>query len=409
MAHYLSGLALITPLLYLAAIPLLAWAGAAALKSEARKGIALAAVWLAPVPFLAAGHYRDLRYAAPLYPAIALALAIVGDAAIRRRTIGAIAVPAILALGSMSMLQNSFGLGKPLRLGGLLLDPLRFSYGRPYDRSAWPLREILLDIDRHARLLGGERRSVLLGTNSQRFNADNFMLEAAAGKLPLDIGSTAYLNDAESAAKAVNAASYFVYKEGGEQDEANFNGEGAVAVSLVRSSGRFTELPVSRKLPDGGVAHLFAAIARQRYSPAGAFLSAGLQDIPSCRVTFGSQMQLTGIAVSRSSEGLRVKYRWRCLAPMNRDYWCFTHVVDGSGRVIGYLDHRFLNGDPPTSLWKPGDVALEEFVFPVSQADPSELRVGVYHRESGDRLPVNEGTFPVIQGRTAAVIACPPK
>ena len=205
----------------------------------------------------------------------------------------------------------------------------------------------------------------------------------------------------------MNGASYFVYKEGGEKDEANFNGEGATAVNLVRASSRFAELPFSRKLPDGGIVHLFAAIPPRPYSFRGAFLSPGLDQIPDCSVTFSSELQLTGIAVSRTPDGLKVKYRWRCLKPVDRDYWCFTHIVDRAGQVLGFLDHRFVDGNPPTSHWKPGDVALEELVSPKAQGVPCELRVGIYHRESGERLPIGASTLPLIQNRTAVVIGCP--
>jgi hypothetical protein len=52
-------------------------------------------------------------------------------------------------------------------------------------------------------------------------------------------------------------------------------------------------------------------------------------------------------------------------------------------------------------------VALEELISPMAQAVPCELRVGIYNRESGERLPIGESTFSVIQNRTAAVIGCP--
>jgi hypothetical protein len=81
--------------------------------------------------------------------------------------------------------------------------------------------------------------------------------------------------------------------------------------------------------------------------------------------------------------------------------------VDRAGQVLGFLDHRFVDGNPPTSHWKPGDVALEELVSAKAQGVPCELRVGIYYRESGERLPIGASTLPVIQNRTAAVIECP--
>jgi 4-amino-4-deoxy-L-arabinose transferase-like glycosyltransferase len=406
IGHYLSNLANAAPWLYVAALPLLALMGASSLAGPTRRGLALALLWMSPLVFLALGHYRDIRYAAPLYPAAALLFALLADAAIRSRgMIAAAGISAVLGLGCLSMAQNSFGVpGKRLELGGLLLQAPRLSYARKFDPVAWPQREILADLYRVSKFNGGDRRTVLLGTNSVRFNADNFTLAAVAGRLPLGIGTTAFIRDPNEVAEAVNGASYFVYKEGGERDEQNFNTVREIAVKQARDGGRFTEL-LSRALPDGSIAHVLTNTTPGKRA-VGAFLHAGLDEIPTCKVTFADRLQLTGIGVSRSRQGLEVKYRWRAIQPMDRDYWCFTHVVDQKGNVIGYLDHPILNGDPPTSLWKAGDVAVESLVFPLPENDRGayRLRVGVFHRESGERLPITESTFPVIQNHTAAII-----
>jgi 4-amino-4-deoxy-L-arabinose transferase-like glycosyltransferase len=403
IGHYLSNLANATPWLYLAGIPLLALVGASSLHGENKKGLFLGLLWISPLAFLAVGHYRDIRWAAPLYPAVALMFAWIADAAIRRRRAAAIVlVCAALSLGWLSMLQNSFGVfGKRLELGGLLLNAPMLSYARAYGRVSWPQRGILADIYRASRFGGGERRQILLGTNSVRFNADNFTLAAVEAKLPFEIGTTAYFTDASKATQAVHQTSYFVYKEGGESDLVNFNTLGETAIREARDSGRFMELPLSRRLPDGGIAHVLL-----NPSATGVLLSADLNEIPACKVTFTDGIQLTGIGVTRTRKGLEVKYRWRCLRPIDRDYMCFSHVVDRTGKVVGYLDHRFLNGDTPTSLWKMGDTALESFFFPLPEEDSGaySLRVGVYYRESGERLQITESSFPIIDDQTAAVV-----
>ena len=403
IGHYLFNLANATPWLYLASIPLLALLGASSLRRENKKGLLLGLLWLSPLLFLAVGHYRDIRWAAPLFPAVGLMFAWIADAAIRRRRAAAIVLTCgALSLGWLSMLQNSFGvLGKRLELGGLLLNAPMLSYARAYSRELWPQQGILADIYRASKFGGGEKSQVLLGTNSVRFNADNFALAAVEAKLPFEIGTTAYFTDASQATQAVNRASYFVYKEGGENDLVNFNTLGETAIREARDSGRFRELPLPRGLPDGGTAHLLLNHGRT-----GVLLSADLNDVPACKVTFADRIQLTGIGVSRTRKGLEVKYRWRCLRPMDRDYMCFSHIVDRTGKVVGYLDHRFLNGSTPTSLWKVGDTALESLFFPLPDADSGaySLRVGVYHRESGERLQITESSFPVIDDQTAVVV-----
>ena len=413
MGRYMSEVGNATPWLYLVALALLVGTSAASLDHNTRRGLVLGLLWLSPVIFLTMGHYRDIRYAAPLYPAVALMLGWLADAAIRRR--GAIVtagVCIVLFLGWLSMIQSSFGApGTRLNLSGLLLSAPRLSYARPYDRVPWPHSAILAGIYRLSQFNGGERRSVLLGTNSVRFNADNFALAAVEDRLPFEIATTAYESDATALARALERASIFIYKDGGERDESNFNILGHTAIRQALAGSRFAELPLSRALPDGGVLHVLQnttanTATNRRFEAAGAFLSAGLDQIPSCSVTFADKLQLAGIGVSRVSRGIEVKYRWRCIRPMDRDYWCFTHIVDQKGKVIGYLDHPILNGQPPTSAWKLGDVAVERLVFQLPQEDSGayDLRVGAFHSESGERLLISESTFPVIQKHTAAVI-----
>jgi hypothetical protein len=157
------------------------------------------------------------------------------------------------------MLQVSFGLfgdrGTALaRAAGLAT---RMVYARMYDRAHWPLGEILGDTYRLTQFSGGEKKLALIGTDSVRFNTDIFLLEAANGKLPFNITTTAYETDLRTLLRLLNSADYFIYREGGEPTASFFNILGAEAVKEVRESGRFEELPISRTLPDGGVAHVF--------------------------------------------------------------------------------------------------------------------------------------------------------
>jgi 4-amino-4-deoxy-L-arabinose transferase-like glycosyltransferase len=73
------------PTLYFAALPLLTLALFRAVRPAGNRGLLVCALWGSPILFLALGHYRDLRYAAPLYPALALALGILADAALDKR------------------------------------------------------------------------------------------------------------------------------------------------------------------------------------------------------------------------------------------------------------------------------------------------------------------------------------
>jgi hypothetical protein len=409
IANYLTNVFNAGPLFYFIALPVLIL-GFRRVPAAGRRGLLLCALWAAPVLFLVFGHYRDLRYAAPLFPALALALAILAESALSGRGIKArIVAGLLLALPMLSMLHTSFGVlgNRRLELVGLLFVAPRLDYARRYNPTAWPQQEILLDIYRTARYTGDERKPLVLGTDSVRFNANNFQAAALRRKLPFDITTTAYQTDPATLPALLGSMAYFVYKEGGEPEASGFNILAGAALQEVRQSGRFVELPIARKLPDGGVAHVLANRSPSRLLQTGAFLNAGMEDIPSCNVTFAGKLQLTGLSMLHTAEGLEVTYRWRCLKPVDRDYWCFTHIVDQRGNIAGYLDHAILNGDPQISTWKEGDTAVEKILFrsPALQSGESyRLRIGLFDKASGDRLPITASEFPLTDGQTAAVV-----
>jgi hypothetical protein len=395
------------PTLYFIGLPILAVAFFRVLPPAARRGLLLCALWACPILFLIFGRYRNLQYAAPCLLALALALGILLDAALGRRLLLTGSITAVLiGLPLLSMLQTSFGIfgDRRIELGGLLFVAPRFDYARTFRRAEWPQREILADIYRTSKFTGGETKPLVLGTDSVRFNPDNFRLAALQSRLPFEISTTAYESDASKLPALLDNAAFFVYKEGGEAEAPFFNTQRAAALAEV-NGGRFVELPIARKLPDGGVAHVFANRAPNGLQLSGGFLPAGLDSIPDCNVTFAGKLQLTGLSLNRTAAGLEVKYRWRCLKPVDRDYWCFTHVVDARGNIAGYLDHQILASDPPTSNWKEGDAAVERLLFrlPANQGAAYHLRLGVFDRATGERLPISASPLPLTDNGTAAL------
>src|SRR5207245_485937 len=119
---------------------------------------------------------------------------------------------------------------------------------------------------------------------------------------------------------------------------------------------------------------------------------------------------LTGILVSQSAGAIEVKYRWRCARSLEREYWCFTHIVDEQDHVIGYLDHKILNGNPAMVTWREGDQAIERLRFRSAAIQPGRkysLRVGIYYKPSGQRLAVGSTSFPLADHGTAAYVVVP--
>jgi Dolichyl-phosphate-mannose-protein mannosyltransferase len=412
--RYLGNLSNASPTLYFAALPILLLAFGRIVGPSGKRGLLLCGLWGSPLLVLTLSHYRDLRYAAPLLPALALALAILVDAAIKRHGIAAAAAASLfLTIPILTLLQTSFGVfgDRSIDLGGLLLVGAKFNYVRLYDPRHWPHREILTDIYRADKWSGGERKRVIIGTDNVTFNADNIALAALETQLPFDVRTTAYETDESTLLPLLDSAAYFIYKEGGEPGSP-FNRLRSEAINAVREGGRFMELPTPRELPDGGIVHIFRSVSSRRFESTGAFLRAGIDlagmdAVPDSHVTFDGKLELTGCAMRRTAQGLEVRYRWRCLKPTSRDYWCFTHIVDQQGKIAGYLDHAIVEGEPPTSLWREGDVAIETLLFRLSdtrETGPYQLRLGLFHRASGDRLPITGSDLPATYGNTAAVV-----
>src|SRR5262249_43039762 len=93
-----------------------------------------------------------------------------------------------------------------------------------------------------------------------------------------------------------------------------------------------------------------------------------------------------------------------------REYWCFSHILDDQDNVVGYLDHKILNGNPPIVAWRKGDQAIERLRFHSSSIQLERkyrLRLGMYHRPSGKRLSVVSTNFPLTDYGTAVYVDVP--
>ena len=352
-------------------------------------------IWALPFLVFLFGGNKDIRFVAPLLPAFALALAICLDFAIGPRTW--IVLP-LLAFPVIQLASTSFGWPyKGFHLG----------YARQYSAHSWQHEPILEVIAKSTGFRAGEKKLLVVGTDRAWFNANNLGLAAVAAKLPLEIASTAYENDRDSALRLADAAAFFVYKEGGEPESEFFNQHVREVIHHVRSDPQFEELPFGQVLPDGGVVHIW-----HRPVPA-AFLRAGLQKMPALGTSFGGFLELTGFLAERNGHVLTVRYRWRAISQPTREYWCFTHVLTSEGKILGYLDHRVLDGSPPMTSWRVGDIAAEErrFVLPMEAVGADVmLRLGLYDPLSGDRLPVgvSEGATIVDDGTALNVLVPAP-
>ncbi|MBI4789487.1 MAG: hypothetical protein HY782_20850 [Chloroflexi bacterium] len=106
--------------------------------------------------------------------------------------------------------------------------------------------------------------------------------------------------------------------------------------------------------------------------------------------TFGKWAKLIGYDVSQSS---RLTLYWQTIAPFDRDYSVFVHVLDAYGKIVWQADQEPQGGNSPTSLWIVGEQIRDEYRLPQNLAGPNRVRVGMYRPDTGERVPVASGDY----------------
>ena len=109
---------------------------------------------------------------------------------------------------------------------------------------------------------------------------------------------------------------------------------------------------------------------------------------------FGDLISLLGYDLTPESDNMRVTLHWRALRRMENSYKVFVHVLDpNTGVVVAQKDFVPRDWSYPTTWWEAGEVVSDAFVVSVEEVPPGDYRlvVGIYHPDSGKRLPVTGG------------------
>ena len=150
-------------------------------------------------------------------------------------------------------------------------------------------------------------------------------------QLPFRVETTAHEEDLGILRQRLAQASFFLYEEGGEAESPAFDPYAGELARMVADDPRFREIPYAGRLPDGGIARIYRNVAPGRR---------GVEIPEEFAVDFGGVLTLTGMAVTSTPDGVEAKFRWRCSRPPDRDYRCFTHLIDTGNRIVAQLDRR---------------------------------------------------------------------
>jgi hypothetical protein len=104
--------------------------------------------------------------------------------------------------------------------------------------------------------------------------------------------------------------------------------------------------------------------------------------------------------VGRPGDSLEIALYWQALAPMDRNYTVFVHLVGPGGQLVAQSDREPQWGQIPlpTSTWQPGEELRDQHLLELPPDLPPgnyQLNAGVYYWETLERLPVIENGTPV--------------
>jgi len=328
--------------------------------------------WLLPFAVFLFGGNKDVRYIAPILPAVALLIAALLDAALPPNWVGSAIAMLLLVFPLLSVFAVSFGVPWHAQ---------ETAYARRYAPRPWPHDEMLRLVASHIPRDPTRRPLLLVGSDRAALNANNIELTAVALRLPLRIETTAHETNANTLFDRLDQSEFFLYEERGEPESAVFNPHFAAIVQRVKSSDSFTEIPYGKLLPDGGTARLFRRLSQP----------AIVQPPPreEFAINFGEIFEATSVVARQESGSVAVRYVWRQLQPSSQECWSFTHLIDSTGKIVAQSDR-------PLPLVEPERVAQQEIRIPLPASTPiSALRIrfGLYNPPTSVRLPI--GSLPL--------------
>ncbi len=168
-------------------------------------------------------------------------------------------------------------------------------------------------------------------------------------------------------------------------------GAGAQRLSeaLPRRAGGNQVIPLSAMLL---LLIVLSVYSNLRVEPVGA------QPPPAPVAVFGRDeialLRVTTAGAPGPGGKVAVAVEWQALRPLDRDYTVFFHVLGPDGTRYGQQDTMPLNGQLPTSRWRPGQVVSDEYatVLPSDAPVGEGYRywLGFYDLGTGERLSVGE-------------------
>jgi hypothetical protein len=116
-------------------------------------------------------------------------------------------------------------------------------------------------------------------------------------------------------------------------------------------------------------------------------------------VNFSDQAKLVGVDLPQTSvkagDNLPLTLHWQALAPIDRSWKVFVHLMDGDGQIVSQQDQIPGAGQFPTTSWLPDEYLVDSYNLLIpANASPGQqayrLEIGLYDVNDSTRLPVTK-------------------
>ncbi|MCK6625983.1 MAG: glycosyltransferase family 39 protein [Anaerolineae bacterium] len=112
-------------------------------------------------------------------------------------------------------------------------------------------------------------------------------------------------------------------------------------------------------------------------------------------INFSDQAKLVGLDLPQTTvtagDNLPLTLHWQALAPLDRNWTVFVHLLDDNEQIISQQDQIPGAGQFPTTSWLMGEYLLDSYNLLIPVGTPSgtyRLEVGLYDANDFSRLPV---------------------
>ena len=114
-------------------------------------------------------------------------------------------------------------------------------------------------------------------------------------------------------------------------------------------------------------------------------------------IPWGESQPLPEVTKISPGDEMLVRLAFLAKEPLADDWSLFIHLVDWSGLTVAQLDTMPGGGLRPTSGWPRYGVLFEDYSLKVPRTaytpNRAHLQVGFYNHRTGERLPLEEGSF----------------